>query len=112
MGKAGRAACIFTPMILTIASFVCLLLIEISGWNTLHNYYFFNANLTEFSPTGARGGGNAALTNALGNINTGEVAEIYNVYLWNYCSSNETDGSDLKCTSRKAKFVFDPVEIW
>lgn len=42
MGKGGRIVCIATPMLLTIASFICLILIELSGWNAgmLPEYYF------------------------------------------------------------------------
>ncbi|EME89252.1 uncharacterized protein MYCFIDRAFT_129792 [Pseudocercospora fijiensis CIRAD86] len=111
MGKAGRLACIFTPMALTIASFIALVLIEVAGWNTLDSYYFFRANLTDLDVSG--GSSNSALTTAIGDIKTaGGVAEIYNVYLWNYCSSNNTDGSDTKCSKREAQFVFDPIDVW
>lgn len=45
MGKLGRFACIFTPMALTIASLICLLLIFLGGLNksssTLRDLYVF-----------------------------------------------------------------------
>ncbi|KAF7191350.1 SUR7 family protein pun1 [Pseudocercospora fuligena] len=111
MGKAARLACIFTPMALTIASFIALVLIEVAGWNTLDSYYFFRANLTDLDVSG--GSSNSALTTAIGDIKTaGGIGEIYNVYLWNYCSSNKTDGSDTKCSKRETQFVFDPIDVW
>lgn len=45
MGKAGRAICIFTPYVLTIASLVCIIMVGLgctnSGSSTLNNLYFF-----------------------------------------------------------------------
>lgn len=45
MGKLGRIACIATPMALTIASLICLLLVFLGGINksdsTLNGLYFF-----------------------------------------------------------------------
>jgi SUR7/PalI family len=41
--------------------------------------------------------------------------DIYEIYLWNYCSGskNGTDGVKLtKCSDRKASFWFNPVEVW
>ncbi|KAI5371219.1 hypothetical protein Slin15195_G020910 [Septoria linicola] len=111
MGKAGRVACIFIPMALTIASFICAILLQVAGWNTLDSYYFFQANLTDLSVDGSSS--NAVLSDAIGNIQTaGGIGEIYNIHLWNYCYSNETDGSDQKCSKRESQFVFDPIEIW
>ena len=51
MGAGGRIACILTPMLLTIASFICLILIELSGWNAsmLPGYYFFQADFTNMT---------------------------------------------------------------
>lgn len=111
MGKAARFACIFTPMALTIASFIALILLEVAGRNTLGSYYFFQANLTDLDVSG--GSSNSALTTAIGDIKTaGGIDNIYNVYLWNYCSSNNTHGSDTKCSKREGQFVFDPIDVW
>ncbi|KAF2212383.1 hypothetical protein CERZMDRAFT_41699 [Cercospora zeae-maydis SCOH1-5] len=113
MGKAARAACIFVPMALTIAAFVCGVLLQVAGWNTLGSYYFFRANLTDLNVQGTEGGGNSVLNDAIGQIRTsGGIGKIYNVYLWNYCYSNETDGSHEDCTGRKTSFVFDPIKEW
>lgn len=49
MGKAGRALCIFTPYVLTIASLVCIILVGLgctnSSSSTLNNLYFFKVCL-------------------------------------------------------------------
>ncbi|PPJ54247.1 hypothetical protein CBER1_05147 [Cercospora berteroae] len=113
MGKAARAACIFVPMALTIAAFVCGVLLQVAGWNTLDSYYFFRANLTDLNVEGTGGGSNSVLNDAIGQIRTaGGIGQIYDIYLWNYCYSNQTDGSDKDCTGRKASFVFDPIKEW
>lgn len=112
MGKAGRVVCIFTPMALTIASFICLVLIQVAGWNTLDSYYFFKANLTAFDATGSSGD-NQALSDAIGQIKVaGGIGDVYNVHLWNYCYSNNSDGSDKTCSKRESQFVFNPIDIW
>lgn len=45
MGKIGRLACIFTPMALSIASLICLLLVFLGGLNKgselQRDLYFF-----------------------------------------------------------------------
>jgi hypothetical protein len=33
MGKGGRIACIALPMVLTVISFVLLVIVAIGGWN-------------------------------------------------------------------------------
>jgi hypothetical protein len=53
MGKAGRIACIFSPMALTIAALVTLVLVGLGGTNkgdsTLEKYYFFKVSLVSSS---------------------------------------------------------------
>lgn len=99
-------------MVLTIGSFICAILLQVAGWNTLDSYYFFTANLTDLRVDGSSSS-NSVLSNAIGNIKTaGGIGDIYEIHLWNYCWSNQTDGSSKKCTSRKSGFVFDPIDIW
>ncbi|MCJ1459395.1 hypothetical protein MMC28_009772 [Mycoblastus sanguinarius] len=130
MGKAGRFACIFTPMALTIASLVCLIIVGLGGTNksddTLNNLYFFRANTSDISadpsivnlPSNAltnsflHNGGNA-VKSAL------NVSDFYHVSLWNYCSGdfakNGTGGvSDhvTFCSPHQNEFWFNPVEVW
>ena len=49
MGKAGRLACIFLPMVLTIISLILLIVVGIGGWNrndsNLSSLYFFKVSL-------------------------------------------------------------------
>lgn len=112
MGKAGRIACIFTPMALTLASFICLVLIEVAGWNkgTLNDLSFFSANLTNLTTSGST---DSVVSLAIDAVkNDGSLAEVYEVYLSNYCSSNSTDGKLDYCSKRQSEFVFDPLDVF
>ncbi|EMC94505.1 hypothetical protein BAUCODRAFT_158092 [Baudoinia panamericana UAMH 10762] len=117
MGKAGRIACIFTPWALTIASFVCLILIEVSGWGskgTFNSFYFMEANFTNLTTASASTLQNTTtLTAALELAKSeGKLSEIYQVHLWNYCSSKSSDGDIDYCSPKTAHFYFDPIAIW
>jgi hypothetical protein len=50
MGKAGRFACILTPMVLSFASLICLLVVFLAGLNkgdsNLRSLYYFKVRLT------------------------------------------------------------------
>jgi hypothetical protein len=45
-----------------------------------------------------------------------DLSDIYEVYLWNYCSGNKNnDTGSVKlthCSSREARYWFNPVEVW
>ncbi|KAI6791548.1 hypothetical protein KC332_g18511 [Hortaea werneckii] len=115
MGKAGRVVCIFTPWALTIASLICLALIEIAGWNKgqLTSYYFMKANFTGLDVSAGAGDSSNTLDYALQVAQqNGKLADFYNVYLWNYCSSDSSDNDVNYCSDRKSEYVFDPVEVW
>ena len=49
MGKAGRLACIITPMALTVVSLILLIVVGIGGWNrndsNLSSLYFFKVSI-------------------------------------------------------------------
>lgn len=115
MGKAGRAACILTPMLLTLASFICLLLVELGGISkgneTLNDFNFFTADLTNLTvPSGSSSELSTAIQTAK---DSGALAEIYQIHLWNYCSSNSSSDGDIDyCSKRKTNFVFDPLDVW
>ncbi|KAL8714638.1 MAG: hypothetical protein Q9220_001587 [cf. Caloplaca sp. 1 TL-2023] len=125
MGKAGRFACIFTPMALTIASLICLVIVGLGGTNknsdTYNNLYFFRANTTDINvdPSDLNIPHNA-LTDALLNQTTDVVKnavgvkDFYHVSLWNYCSGDFDNGTDRVtfCSPRKNEFWFNPVEVW
>ncbi|KAK5126744.1 hypothetical protein LTR85_009678 [Meristemomyces frigidus] len=118
MGKAGRIACIFTPWALTIASFVCLIMVELSGWNTgmESSLYFFEADFTNLTVSSASSAENTTtLTLALEAAQTENLlADVYQIHLWNYCSANSssTNGTVDYCSKRQSEYYFDPVEVW
>lgn len=115
MGKGGRIACIFTPMVLTIASLVAIAFLEVSGWEPssgLNSNYLMSVDFSNFSAADAGSLSNsteltAALTLAEA---SGQLKETYRIYLWNYCTANETAGNIDWCSDRQSSFVFDPVE--
>lgn len=115
MGKAGRIFCIATPMALTIASFICLILIQLSGWSSpsLSDYYFVQANFTNLNIAGASKTANSTtLTAALQHAkDSGALAQVYQIHLWNYCTET-TNGTAVKCSDKTSGFVFDPVDVW
>lgn len=137
MGKAGRFACIFTPMALTIGSLALLIAVGLGGTNKnndgLNNLYFFRANTSHINATNSNINiPDNFLTKSLhlnnstnAATNTTAIKDFYHIGLWNYCSGdfkNNTDTFDDKnadktddvtnCTSRKAQFWFNPVEVW
>ncbi|MCJ1224818.1 hypothetical protein MMC12_001463 [Toensbergia leucococca] len=129
MGKAGRFACIFTPMALTLASLICLIIVGMGGTNksssTLNNLYFFKANTSDITinaslldlPSNALtdkliNDTTSATTTALG------IKDFYTVSLWNYCSGDfATTGANTTdkvtyCSPRTSEFWFNPVQVW
>lgn len=85
MGKAARAACIFVPMALTIASLVCLVIIEVSGWGGSHgqlnSYHFLQADFTNLTVSSAGTFDNTtALTDSLSYAQENHLlAEVYQI---------------------------------
>ncbi|KIW07171.1 uncharacterized protein PV09_02040 [Verruconis gallopava] len=132
MGKLGRIACITTPMVLTVISFILLVVVFLGGWNkndsNLSSLYYFKADTTGFKSNITESGvlsinlpGSAddQLRNFLNQLTSSNakknLSDIYEVYLWNYCSgSKESDGSVklTYCSAREARYWFNPVEVW
>lgn len=116
MGKGGRACCIAAPWLLTVASFICLILIEISGWNKgmLSSYYFMQADFTDMDLSGSSDVPNSEQLEASlrASKRDGTLANVYNVHLWNYCSSDDNDAAMDYCAPRRAGYVFNPVTVW
>jgi len=54
------------------------------------------------------------LSNILGDVPTQDLFDFYQIYLWNYCAGNTTNGVDTitYCSPRKADFVFNPIQEW
>jgi len=130
MGKAGRFACIFTPMALTIASLVCLIIAGLGGTNQSNSFYntlyFFRANTSDINvdPSLLSLPSNA-LTDQIINQTTSvaktalNISDFYHVSLWNYCSgsfgSNSTGGTSDNvnfCSPHETYFWFNPVDVW
>lgn len=133
MGKAGRFACIFTPMALTIASLVCLVIIGLGGTNKSNSFYndlyFFRANTSAINidPSLVPNLPNLpADVDKLVGDNAGKIvktalniSDFYHISLWNYCEgdfgSNSTGGTvdNVKfCSPHTNEFWFNPVEVW
>ncbi|GAB7358440.1 hypothetical protein MBLNU230_g2506t1 [Neophaeotheca triangularis] len=123
MGKLGRIFCISTPMLLTIASFITQIFVEISGWNsssdTLNGLYFFQIDLSSLDVTAAGDiSGSLELATALQLAQDSDLlAARYDIHLWNYCSANTTlangtAGEIDHCSDREAQFWFNPVQVW
>ncbi|KAL6703785.1 hypothetical protein ACN47E_009084 [Coniothyrium glycines] len=135
MGKVGRFACILTPMLLTLASLICFVIVMLGqtpfkGNNAPstqlgRDLYFFKAdtsNITldpntildnlpsDFVP-------NNDFVNAIqGAANSKQLKAFYQVGLWSYCEGDKdaTTGDETitSCSARKFQFYFNPVEVW
>jgi hypothetical protein len=135
MGKAGRIACIITPMALTVASLVCLLIVMIGqlGNNNKapstslgQDLYFFKADTSNFTAdpqtvlnkiddAGDKVNINNDLLDALtGAASSKELKDFYQVGLWSYCSGEKKDGVEkiTYCSSSKTQFWFNPIDEW
>ncbi|KAF1990319.1 hypothetical protein K402DRAFT_439749 [Aulographum hederae CBS 113979] len=129
MGKAGRFACIFVPMGLSIASLVCIVLALLgqqSKGGLQSSIYFFKADLSNFTANPANIDtsnipdipGTTVDNNLLAALtrvaDAGNLKDFYQVGLWNYCDGEIQNGNanvDF-CSDRKANFWFNPVEVW
>lgn len=131
MGKAGRFACIFLPMVLTLCSLVFQILVGLGGTNandsTLSNIYFLKINTTALA-------NNPAFTdtpaNASSDIQTTkdgklEIRNLYTISLWNYCSGDggavassviaggQQNATEIDfCAPKALHFWFDPQTVW
>ena len=137
MGKAGRFACIFVPMLATIASLICLIIIAVGGTDqnksAYNDLYFFRANTSRIQVNSSLLSANVPsniATDNIPNLNlingssspAGSVLGIkdfYHISLWNYCSgdfsTNATGQShdDVKyCSPHQNEFWFNPVDVW
>lgn len=124
MGKIGRIACIATPMALSLAAFICLILVFLGNWNksddNLTSIYFMKADMSKFRSnisalssvdipfTDADDKFLAALTLSASN----NLSDIYTVGLWNYCSGDKNSTGIDYCSGRTASYYFDPIKVW
>ncbi|CBX95138.1 similar to integral membrane protein [Plenodomus lingam JN3] len=134
MGKAGRFACILTPMLLTVASLICFIIVMIGQAPLKGNdapstelgrdLYFFQADTSKFTADpqtvldnvpGVDHIDNSFLNAIQGSASSGELKDFYQVGLWSYCEGDrDNNGKETitKCSARKFQFHFDPVEVW
>jgi len=140
MGKLGRIACIATPMAMTIISIILLFVAFMGGLNkndtNLSSLYYFRANTTGFKHNitasgilskNIPGDLDDKLRNFLNKLQStnsnNKLDDIYEIYLWNYCSGNidnSTAGTNSSnagvklttCSPMKSQFWFDPVTVW
>lgn len=133
MGKAGRALCIFTPYMLTIASLVCIIMVGLgctnSNSSTLNNLYFFRADLQNFTTSsGTKSEVSSLLSDANLDVSSSDLDSImnqaadqlnlkdfYTVGVWGYCEGNVTSNNNYdttSCSKPKAGFYFNPFEVW
>ncbi|KAF1841730.1 integral membrane protein-like protein [Cucurbitaria berberidis CBS 394.84] len=134
MGKVGRFACILTPMLLTLASLICIVLVVIgqTPWKGNNapstalgrDLYFFKADTSGFNadpqnvidhlPDSVKP--DTDLVKALqGAASSKELKDFYQVGLWSYCEGDkDKDGKETitHCSSRKFSFWFDPFSVW
>lgn len=121
MGKGGRVACICTPMSLTVASFLALTFFQISGWlsnSLLDQNFLMYADFGNLSVTGVDGFTfRPELAEALSLASmSGKLEDTYRIYLWNYCTANQTSDDMTyksgRCSERQSSFIFDPVGVF
>ncbi|KAF2691895.1 hypothetical protein K458DRAFT_325620 [Lentithecium fluviatile CBS 122367] len=133
MGKLGRFACIFTPMALVIAGFICLSLVLSGQMNEKNkiqrDLYFFKADTREFNDNpDANFESNLpdnveidnellkALQEAAKSKDTNkQLKDFYTVGFWNYCEGDINDKGEETitfCSERKNYFWWNPVDVW
>ena len=136
MGKAGRIACVSLPLLLTLASLICIGLIFVGGTNSgsppLASIYFFRADTSEIhavpdtSEKLAQSIGksvNNDLSAALSKLkfnNSGTIPlkDFYTISLWGYCSGEieKKDGGNITkydfCSKPQSQYYFDPIQVW
>ncbi|KAH7078790.1 SUR7/PalI family-domain-containing protein [Paraphoma chrysanthemicola] len=135
MGKAGRFACILTPMLLTLASLICIAIVMIGQMSGKGNkapstslgrdLYFFKADTSGFTadpdnvldhlPDNVNIDNN--LLQALqGAASSKELKDFYQVGLFSYCEGDKDDKTGKEtityCSSSKTNFWFDPFSVW
>ena len=135
MGKAGRFACIITPMALTLASLICFVMVMLgqTPWKgnsapataSGRDLYFVKANTANMTldsetvldnlPDGIQPN-NDFLEALRGKADSKELKDFYQVGLFSYCEgeTNNKTGEDkiTYCSARKFQFYFDPLKVW
>jgi len=135
MGKVGRFACILTPMLLTLASLICIVIVMIGQLPTKEgktpstslgrDLYFFKADTSGFTadpknvldhlPANVNIDNN--LLQALqGAASSKDLKDFYQVGLFSYCEGDKDDKTGVEtityCSGGKTNFWFDPFSVW
>lgn len=128
MVRVARFLCILAPMLLTLASLMCTVLIMVGGTKQsnawISNIYFFKIDTRNITTqetisvvSGTTLDDNLLKTGLKGGELLG-LEDFYTAHLWNYCSGNITVDGDtetwtvLDCAKPKATFYFDVYEIF
>lgn len=82
----------------------------------LPSYYFMKVNFTNLDLAASGGelaglADSAILSTALQAVES-QVADVYELHLWNYCSGDDPDGSIDYCSPRQSQYYFDPIAVW
>lgn len=126
MGKAGRLACIITPIALTVGSIICLVLLAIGGTNkgmsVANDLWFMKLDTRNFDPIPDKSvfEGTKIDDDIIGKLFKDlnvmdDLKPFYTVSLWNYCSGTFSDKNESRvedCGKPKAQFYFDPIKVW
>ncbi|KAF2102832.1 hypothetical protein NA57DRAFT_31656 [Rhizodiscina lignyota] len=122
MGKGGRVLCIALPMILTIASLVCLVFVFLGSRDakngTTSEFYFWRADTSNFTsnPNVKIGGHNISglITAIDGTASANNLSDFYQVGLWDYCSGKNDSGDDKVtfCSKPQSSYFFNLTEVW
>ncbi|KAL5113898.1 hypothetical protein ACEQ8H_008219 [Pleosporales sp. CAS-2024a] len=133
MGKVGRFACISTPMLLTLASLICIVIVLVGQMSASGNkppttalgreLYFFKADTSAFKSNPAnildnvpQQLDNNLLQSLQGAATSDNLKDFYQVGLWSYCSGtkDKTTGKETidYCSASKSSFWFDPFSVW
>ncbi|KAF1913899.1 integral membrane protein-like protein [Ampelomyces quisqualis] len=135
MGKVGRFACILTPMLLTLASLICIVIVMVGQVSMKDNnppttalgrdLYFFKADTSAFraDPDNVLDNlpeelnvDNNLLEALKGAASSKELKDFYQVGLWSYCEGDKDEKTGVEtityCSKSKSNFWFDPFSVW
>ncbi|KAF1939118.1 integral membrane protein-like protein [Clathrospora elynae] len=135
MGKVGRFACILTPMLLTLASLICFVIVMLGQTPWKGNsapstalgreLYFFKADTSNITldpqtildklPDNIQPN-NDFLTAIQNSASSKQLKDFYQVGLFSYCEGDKDNATGKEtityCSARKFQFHFDPTEVW
>jgi len=112
MVRFSRVACVALPMILSVASIVCIIFIGTTGLNgtgAVRDGYFALIDTHEIK----KKVGDSEYIGLPDSHDYSKQKDVYAIYLWNYCSGNLKDGSqELNFCSKPNRWFFDLYNLW